>query len=282
MLDMTTPGDLGSVDQWQKRVETRSLQGHPKQRYLIYRPQSLDEHAPLAIAVHGISRNGKEQIEQFRSWADRYQTAILAPLFIKPVFKDYQRLGRAGRGERADLALLQMIDEATAALRIRKQPVYLFGYSGGGQFAHRFAMAHPQQVARIAIGAAGWYTYPDPTRKFPHGVLDTEALPGVTFEPAAFLRIPALVMVGELDKERDASLNRSLHIDRRQGATRIARGRRWVEAMRQAAAAFGYETDYRFVMLPDSGHSFLENMQKGNMGKHVFQFFFGQDIEEVK
>ncbi|HFD92721.1 MAG TPA: hypothetical protein ENJ22_05475 [Gammaproteobacteria bacterium] len=280
MHDSNTLETMGTLDSLKGRTRAYALMDHPEQRYLLYCPQNLHADTPMVVAVHGISRNGREQIEQFQDLAERYQAILLAPLFTKPHFKDYQRLGRVGRGERADLALAQMIHEATQITDTRLQPVYLFGYSGGGQFAHRFAMAWPQHVARLAIGAAGWYTWPDLSRKYPYGVRETDALPGVVFDPAAFLNIPTLVMVGEWDAERDPGLNRAPHIDRRQGTTRIERGKRWVAAMKDAAAAYGYDTEYRFELLPSSGHSFLENMARGNMGERVFEFFFGHKEEQ--
>lgn len=280
MLDNTTLKTSDTLDTHAERAKAYALMEHPEQRYLLYCPQTVHADTPMVVTVHGISRNGREQIEQFRAWADRHQAVLLAPLFTKPAFKDYQRLGRIGRGERADLALTQMIGEASRTLGLKEQPVFLFGYSGGGQFAHRFAMACPHRVARIAIGAAGWYTYPDLSRKYPYGIRETDALPGVVFDPAEFLRIPALVMVGEWDAERDPGLNRAPHIDRRQGTTRIERGKRWVEAMKNAAAGYGCHTDYRFEVLPSSGHSFLENMQQGNMGERVFEFFFEHKEEQ--
>ncbi len=280
MLDDTALKISDTADTQRERPRVHALMEHPEQRYLLYRPQNVCADSPMVVTVHGISRNGREQIEQFQAWADRYQVILLAPLFTKPVFKDYQRLGRVGRGERADLALAQMISEAADITGTEQRRVFLFGYSGGGQFAHRFAMAHPQQVARIAIGAAGWYTYPDQTRKYPYGVRDSDALPGLVFDPAEFLQVPALVLVGEWDAERDPGLNRAPHIDRRQGTTRIERGRRWVEAMNKAASSYGYDTDYCFEILPSSGHSFLENMQQGKMGERIFEYFFGHKEEQ--
>ena len=45
--------------------------------------------------------------------------------------------------------------------------VDLVGFSGGAQFAHRFAMLYPGCVRRVVVAAAGWYTYIDPSRPFP-------------------------------------------------------------------------------------------------------------------
>ncbi len=256
------------------RILSCTLKQSPQHHYFLYIPQDVQADTPLLVTVHGISRNAREQIEQFKAWAEWYKIILLAPLFSKSHFKDYQRLGRTGRGLRADLTLEQMIKEAAELTGSRHDKYFMFGYSGGGQYVHRYAMAHPDKVERIAIGAAGWYTYPDSERRFPRGIKETADLPGLNFNPVNFLRIPTLVMVGEWDIERDPGLNQSRHIDRRQGKTRVERGKRWANTMKTAAARYAFETDFRFEILPASGHSFIENMRHGNMGNRVFKYFF--------
>ena len=119
----------------------------------------------------------------------------------------------------------------------RSGRILLFGYSGGGQFGHRYMMAHPDAVERLVVGAAGWYTFPDPTREYPLGVKASASLPGVTFFSARFLMVPTCVLVGEADTARDADFNQDAEVDAQQGTTRLERGRRWVAAMSAAAAA---------------------------------------------
>ncbi len=272
-------GNTASGKPGQGRLTTHVLEDRPGQRYLLYRPAGMHAHSPLVIVVHGISRNGREQVESFRREAERHDAVLLAPLFTRPEFRDFQRLGRRGRGVRADLALLDMIQAVRRMTGIAASPGFLFGYSGGGQFVHRFAMAWPDQVARIAVGAAGWYTFPDLSRRYPYGLRDSDALPGVRFDLAAILRIPALVLVGEWDTERDPAFKRAPHLDRIQGLTRIERGRRWATAMREAARQRNLQTVYRFEILPRCGHSFRDNMRQG-MGKRVFDFFFQTEEEQ--
>ena len=36
--------------------------------------------------------------------------------------------------------------------------INLFGFSGGAQFAHRYAMAHPGSVNALVLTAPGWFT----------------------------------------------------------------------------------------------------------------------------
>jgi hypothetical protein len=83
------------------------------------------------------------------------------------------------------------------------------------------------------------------------------------------------VLVGEADIERDEELNQSRRLDRQQGATRVERGQRWVEAMRLAARASGLDTEYRFELFPDSDHSFTRSARNGKITARVFRYLFG-------
>ena len=152
--------------------------------------------------------------------------------------------------------------------------VYLFGYSGGGQFAHRYTFAHPQRVVALVIGAAGWYTFPDSERPYPQGTGEAVGLPGVRFDPTHYLRVPACVLVGALDTKRDGELQKSSGLDRRQGRNRVQRGRSWVEAMRSAADEIGLQTRYRIELLPGVGHSFSDAEASGDLSRRLSAFLF--------
>jgi pimeloyl-ACP methyl ester carboxylesterase len=157
----------------------------------------------------------------------------------------------------------------------RTDKLYLFGYSGGAQFAHRYTMAYPERVASIVIGAAGWYTFPDPARTYPRGIRPSRALPDLRLDPQKFLKVPACVLVGERDITRDPQLRQNRRLDRQQGSTRVERGERWVAAMRRAAQAQGLGTRYQFELLPRSNHSFERSVRRGKMAGRVFRFLFG-------
>ncbi len=153
--------------------------------------------------------------------------------------------------------------------------LYMFGYSGGGQFVHRYAMAYPQNVARIVVAAAGWYTFPDSNVNYPRGIKNAKGLRHITFSPSRFLSIPACVIVGKRDKHRDVELNKSERIDNQQGLNRLERGRAWIQAMTDAARASDLDTEYVFKVLPSCNHSYLKCMHRGRMGEHVVNFLFG-------
>ena len=208
------------------KVLARSLARDSVQKYFLYIPSKGAAFAHTFIAVHGITRNAAEQADFFSSFAERYGVVLIAPLFPEDRFRDYQRLGREGKGKRADFALDAIVAEVGSLFGARTSKLYLFGFSGGGQFVHRYAMAYPERVARVALAAAGWYTFPDPTMDFPLGIKRTSGLPDISFNLARFLSVPTCVLVGENDVLRDPVLKKSRRIDRQQGVTRLERGKK--------------------------------------------------------
>ncbi len=263
-------------------VSTLNLAQELDQKYLLYIPRKGGVNAPVFVTVHGVTRNAEEHVHLFKPFAESYGVVLVAPIFPKERFRDYQRLGRKGRGSRADLVLKKIISEVGIDTGAKSDKLYMFGYSGGAQFVHRYAMAYPEEVARIAIAAAGWYTLPDLTVGYPCGIKSTKRLPEINFKPAKFLSIPACVMVGENDVKRDVDLRKSDIIDHQQGITRLDRGKRWVKIMSAAAKSYHLKTPYHFKVLPNSNHSFEECMKNGNMGKQVFEFLFGHSLYAVK
>lgn len=255
-------------------VGYRTLPGPPPQPYYLYLPRAADGGGRVLVLVHGISRNAEEIITAFSAYAERYKVVLVAPLFDEKHFSDFQRLGRKGRGERADLALRRILDDVEKLARAPTKTFYFYGNSGGGQFVHRYAMAYPDQVIRYAISGTGWYSAPDLSRRFPHGFKATKALPGVHFDLEGFLRVPACVLVGEEDTERDRSLNQSARIEQMQGRTRVERAKWWVSAVTTAARWRGFDTEFALQILSGAGHDFTEMEEEAHLGEAVFQCLF--------
>ena len=184
-----------------------------------------------------------------------YGAVLLVPHFSASRYADYSRLGRIGRGRRADLALHRIV-AGGGARRAPDDRFNLFGVSAGAQFAHRYAMAYPRRVAFAVIADAGRYTLPDPTRRFPRGIRSTSKLPGRCSDPDAFLRVPMKVFVGA---DHGASVNgASRRPDGEPRAARAERARQWVAAMQESGracrvdAAVAYELPDRIRLVPSS------------------------------
>lgn len=264
-----------------ERVLRRVLQADPGQEYFVYVPSTGGQEAPLFVAVHGISRNAREQTKRFAGYSEKYGVVLVAPHFPAERYGDYQRLGREGRGTRADVALDSIVEEVAWLTGANATQIYLFGYSGGAQFVHRYAMAHPQRVAGAAVAGAGWYTFPDPRQRFPYGIRRNRHLASVRFDPEEFLRVPMTVLVGEQDTTLEG-LRQTERVNRQQGATRVERARNWVEAMRSAAAAYRLDSLVSLDLIDGGAHSFEDLMQQGQLGDRVFAALFGPPLIQAE
>lgn len=229
-------------------------------------PDRLDPAIAPLVAVHGIHRDARTQATLFGQRAAEQGRVVIAPLFRYRHWRGYQQV--YGK-RRADHGLLALLDELSATLPIDMSRFDLFGYSGGAQFAHRFAFAYPHRIVELHLLAAGWYSFPD-DEPYPYGLgLPVSLIPG--FSPLLkaslghFLSLPIRVYVGEQDNVVDEHVRTGVAIDRQQGLHRLERGRRWVNALCELAQARGLDPDISFQLLPDSGHDFKTCVERGGL-----------------
>ena len=254
-----------------QQILRRTLRADTSQSYLLYVPAAVAREAPVFVTVHGISLNVAEHAALFAPFAEQHGRVLVAPAFTGQENDDYQRLGREGRGGRADQVLDAILEEVRSLTGVSILEFDLFGFSGGAQFVHRYALAHPERIAAAVVAAPGWYMFPDATTPYPYGLGASSELPDVRFEPKRFLRVPILVIVGEADTT-SRNLRRNPSVDRQQGTTRVERAVRWTAAMRRAADSLGVKPLVTLERVPGIGHSFGRMMREGDLGERVFGF----------
>jgi pimeloyl-ACP methyl ester carboxylesterase len=181
---------------------------------------------------------------------------VLAPHFDEKRFRnDYQRLNLSGL--RADIRLNDLIEETGRLLPgIPTQRFLLFGFSGGGQFVHRYVAFNPERIERAVCGAPGWYMWPDPALPYPLGV-SPNGLPGVIIPRLrALCGANFLLLVGERDFTQGTFRRRHNQYDltRLQGEGRKQRAQRWVAAMRQFAETGHCNFRMAFKVVPGTAH----------------------------
>ena len=244
------------------RLLRRRVAADPDQAYYLYVPRRRNERAPLLVTVHGSSRNAREHGERFADLAERYGVVLVAPLFARGRFPDFHCLGRSA-DERADLALERIVAEVSSLVdEVESDRLRLFGFGAGGQFVHRYALAHPERVAGFAVAATSDFTYPDPALPFPQGTGTSPALSGQRFFPDAFLRVPGCVLVSDRDRPAEA-------------APSVEHGESWLTAMSTAARERGLDTRYALARFTGSPQSFCSGMRRGRLGEKAFAFLFG-------
>ena len=249
-------------------IEHRLAADH-RTRYLRFLPRQEDPRRPPVVCVHGIGRDARGHVAAFTDWAERTGTQLLAPLFDRRRYRGYQRLKSSNRSLHAVAALDAILDETVGA-----RPCLVYGFSGGAQFAHRYALVRPQRLAGIALAAAGWYTFPSAAASFPYGLAPGRLPDPLAVDFAGFLRLPKCVLVGNLDVERDPSLRSNRVLDREQGDNRLARATAWVAAINRFGAKAHEAPACRLVVVPGAGHDWQECYAHG-MHTHVTRFFDG-------
>lgn len=258
------------------QMHRRIIDGMQPLEYFCYLPNQLQPGRAM-ISVHGISRNAQEHVQGFIAQAEKYGAIIIAPYFPRDNFRRYQRLGKSAHEGRADLAFDNIIQDVSEWLQQQFYPLRIFGFSGGGQFAHRYAMFYPKRVKRLVLAAPGWYTFPDPDRHYPLGLRSTKEWPKLSFSAERFLKIPTMVTVGEEDDLRDDDLNQEREIDALQGFNRIERGERWINAMRSMGRAFAVLTDFRFETVANASHAYESYQSHPAFSEQVFDFLFASE-----
>ncbi len=133
--------------------------------YYLYLPDCLEPGKCywLFVAAHVFHGNGKGAAGMVK-WADRGDCIVLAPSFPD---------GFQGLAFESDKRLLDIVDALKKQYTLHDR-FFVHGFSAGAQFAHRFAIAHPDRVCGVAAHSAGtwatggnWMEPPEKTLPFP-------------------------------------------------------------------------------------------------------------------
>jgi len=224
------------------------------ENYYLYVPAKFSPGGQVLVVVHGASRTAEGYARRWLEIVERENLVLVAPLFARRTFPDYQRLNF--QGPRADVHLHAILDEVEQLTGALTQRFYLYGFSGGGQFSHRYALVHPERLVRVVVGAPGWWCLPDATLDYPLGIKKSAMVPPeVEFRVDELLQVPLAVVVGEHDTERGRSLRQETTIDRLQGRNRVERGQRWFALMRQLAEQKKIPYRFELHIVAGAGHS---------------------------
>lgn len=230
----------------------------PRFSYCLYVPPGgvLDSETALVVAVHGTGRTFMAYRDAFSELGRWQNCIILAPLFPVGVLGDRNRDGFKYLAEgdiRYDRVLLAMVDEVAGQYGLADRRFALWGFSGGGHFANRFLLLHPDRLWAASIGAPGSVTLLDDGRDFWVGTRDLEARFGTAPDREALRQVPVQMIVGAADLE-------TWEITHKPG------GRSWMEGANDAGATRPERLDslrrsfeaagiaVRFDLVPNMAH----------------------------
>lgn len=229
-----------------------ALQSDQRFSYCLYVPtshQKATRPLPLVVVVHGTNRTAERYRTMFREFAEEHDCIVLAPLFPAGIIDpdDLNNFKRILYHDiRFDEVLLSMIDQIGARYRVDTERFLLHGFSGGGQFVHRFAYLHPHRVSALSIGAPGRITRINPDVPWWLGTADVKEVFGIDLDLAELAKVPVQMLVGAEDTETWEIAEPGIDAG---GDTRVER----LLTLRDNWKAHGI--DVRFDLVPGMGHS---------------------------
>lgn len=250
----------------------RRLPGFPPREYYYFIPAGIGATAPLVVSVHGISRNAAEHLTRMRVEAERFGAVLVAPLFRRQLYGKYQQLEDRCSRARADLALIDIVTDVRSLAGVTEASFFLTGFSGGAQFAHRFALYHADRVAACISCSAGWYSFPDHQLSYPHGVAHGSGPGGLSLHPD-WLSVAHHVIVGKRDNDVVETLNMSKDVVSQQGIGRLRRARRWTRAMNAARRTCALP-EANLTLIDGLYHDYSVAVNRFALATLIFDAFF--------
>lgn len=176
--------------------------------YCLYVPEGFSRERAgryaLAVIVHGTNRTAQDYRSRLREFAEEHGCVIMAPLFPSGILEprelnNYKFI--KFHDIRYDRVLLAMVDEVTEYYGLNAARFLLHGFSGGGQFVHRFFYLHPTRLLGVSIGAPGMVTLFDQERDWHCGVRGFEREFGVNPDIDAMRAVAVQTVIGAADTE---------------------------------------------------------------------------------
>lgn len=170
--------------------------------YLAHVPRAAARSLQTLVVIHGSDFRHEVMCRYFAMLAAETGCVVLAPLFApsgaaNPDPNGFKFL-RSSHAE-YDRVLLDMVDAAGERLACARERFFLFGFSGGAQFAHRFLYVHPTRLHAVSIAAPGMVTLIDPARPAWVGTRGLGALCGNELNLPQVQRVAVQLLVGSED-----------------------------------------------------------------------------------
>ena len=173
----------------------------PRFSYCLFVPPEIRK---ICVYVHGTYRDAAFFRDQLTGFAVSNQVLLVCPLFPAGLIdpwdvENYKLLSY--HEVRFDRILLGMMDEIRERYAVSAGRFMLGGFSGGAQFAHRFAYFHAERLSALSLAAPGRVTLLDETLDWWSGVRDAERLFGRAIDIPALRALPIQLLVGENDDD---------------------------------------------------------------------------------
>lgn len=248
-------------------VHEKSIEGD----FYVYIPAQTPKH--MLVIAHGMlskydiaSDVARKYLFRWVSYADQYGLLLIVPVFDTPRFGNlsggfggYRNL--FGKYINADSFVNKIVNRYSSRTSSGSNRFYLYGHSAGGQFVNRYVVTHPEKVIRAVISAAGRYSYPTKSSKWPYGAGDLSkklkwqdgtkkrVYISKSLRNYALAATKVSIIIGSKDIKKQPK--RPAHI----GSTRIELANSWANKMNDNAKRYGLKGEVSVNVIPDIGHS---------------------------
>jgi predicted esterase len=223
---------------------------------------------PILFVFHGAGRNAVEYRNSWVEEANNKEFIVITPKFsssdfpggdgynLGNVFVDGDNPSSASLNSEQDWAfsvIEPLFDEIKSQLSNTSEAYNIFGFSAGGQFAHRFVMFKPNaRIHKVIASGSGWYTVPDNFKEFPYGI---ENSPIENFAPSSYFSKDMTIQIGTLDNDPNASaLRRNSMVDQ-QGNNRYDRAYYMFTTSKSIAENSGVTFNWKIIETPGNAHN---------------------------
>ena len=232
-------------------------------------PSNATSNTPVLVVYHGSGRDGANSRNLLIEEANAFDFIVLVPEFSNEYFPggDAFNLGNIFiDGDNPSTSTLVPEDEWSFSL---VDPLFdlfvnqinssvtqydIFGFSGGGQFAHRHFMYKPNdRHNRVISASSGWYTVLDNEINFPYG---TKLSPQENTDYSSLLMKPLTIMIGSGDNDPNSAGLRHNDFADAQGLHRLDRANHFYDQSKGLASSLGITSNWELVILPDVGHDY--------------------------
>ena len=233
-------------------------------------PDSVNSSTPILFVFHGGGRNASDYRNAFVEDADEKGFIVIAPEFSSSLFPggDGYNLGNVfvdgdnptssslnDESEWLFSVIEPLYDFVKVRLENTTSSYSIFGFSAGGQVAHRMLFFKPHaRVDHYISSGSGWYTTMNNDLSFPYGFKNSP-LENSNFE--SHLGQKMTILIGDQDNDPNAASLRRNNIVDQQGRNRFDRAIYFYEGGRDLAEELQLEFNWSFEILENTAHDYV-------------------------
>ena len=243
---------IGYTDEVQR--VTYASWNKPDVELLYVLPKEINKNTKVLFIIHGGGRNVDKYLNLWRKPAIDKNVILVAPHFTRENYQFYATLGMAKSSGNIIDNKVNWLTNSIASFHtffkskfnLSTDTYFMFGFSGGSQFTHRYLMyGQDKAVEKAAIGSAGWYTFIN-NEPFPYGIKNMPLEPG---RIEWLMSTEVLFLLGDKDNDPNHSSLNSSKGARKQGNNRLSRGWNYFDNLIKIGNRFQIPFRWRYELI---------------------------------